>query len=51
MQPRFPASHHFHRRRPPLPEHEIASLAEHGLRDLERPLLPAGNPSDPRGLA
>ena len=51
MQPRFPASHHFHRRRPPLAEREIASLAERGLRDLERQLLPAGNPGDPRWIA
>jgi hypothetical protein len=52
VQPRFPASHHFHRRRrPPLAEREIASLAERGLRDLERQLLPAGNPGDPRWIA
>ena len=47
----LPASHHFHRRRPPLAEREIAALAESGLRHLERHLLPAGDPSDPRGLA
>ena len=51
MQPRFPAGHHFHRHRPPLAEREIAALAERGLRHLERHLLPAGDPSDPRGLA
>jgi hypothetical protein len=49
MQPRFPASHHFHRRRPPLAEREVVALAERGLHALERQLLPAGDPSDPRG--
>ena len=51
MQPRFPAGHHFHRRRPPLAEREVIALAERGLRELERQVLPAGDPSDPRGPA